>query len=159
GLAETAVLRTRLDALALQRAPKTGTWDAIEGEVEHQEMMLQQNFRKRAEMALGIGITDAEVGFGLCSERIGEEIVGAEQDIFFETFDIDLEEGGRGNEALGKKRVQAADGPRAGLLVRRRLETTSPLRVHRAGGGICRVEVERPSLVGATRRDAMVMSI
>src|SRR5262249_47759111 len=119
-------------------------------------MMLQQNFRKRAEMALGIGIADAEVGFGLCSERIGEEIVGAEQDIFFETFDVDLEEVGLGNEALGKKRVQAADGHRAGLLVRRRLETTSPLPVHRAGGGIYRVGGGGPLLVGATRRGGMV---
>src|SRR5262249_53510824 len=34
-LAEAAVLRIRLDALALQRAAKTGTRDAIEGEIEH----------------------------------------------------------------------------------------------------------------------------
>src|SRR5262245_48887596 len=100
------MLRTHLDALALQRAPKTGTWDAIEGEVEYQETVLQQNFRKRAEMALGIGIADAEVGFSLHGERIGEEILGAKQDIFLETFDVDLEEVGLGNEAFGKKRVQ-----------------------------------------------------
>src|SRR5262245_46379185 len=110
-------------------------------------------------MALGIGIADAEVGFGLHSERVGEEIVGAKQDIFLETFDVDLEEVGLGNDAFGKKRVQAADNDRAGLLVHRRLETTSPLRVHRAGGGICRVEMEHPFLVGTPRRDAMVMPV
>src|SRR5262249_16054967 len=139
--------------------PKTGTWDAIEGEVEHQETVLQQNFRKRAEMALGIGIADAEVGFGLHSERVGEEIVGAKQDIFLETFDVDLAEVGMGNGALAKRRSQGADGPRGGLLVGRGLETSSPLRVHRAGGGIFRVEMEHPFLVGPPRRDAMVMSI
>src|SRR5262245_21118598 len=85
-LAETVMLRTYLDALALQRASKTRTRDAIKGEIEHQQMMLQQDFRKRAEMALGIGIADAEVGFGLHSKHVGKEIVGAKQHISFETF-------------------------------------------------------------------------
>src|SRR5262245_60964574 len=40
-------------ALALQCASKTGTRDAIEGEIEHQEMVLRQDFGKRAEMTLG----------------------------------------------------------------------------------------------------------
>src|SRR5262249_35802058 len=63
------------------------------------------------------------------------------------------------NEALGKKRVQTADRHRAGLFARRHFETTSSLRVHRAGGGICRIEMEHPFLVDTTRRDAMVMSV
>src|SRR5262245_43063464 len=122
-------------------------------------MVLQQDFGKRAEMALGISIADAEVGLGLHSERVGEEIVGAEQYIFFEAFDVDFEEVGLGNKAFGKKSVQTADRHRAGLFARRHFETTSPLRVHRAGGGICRVEMEHPLLVGIARGDAMVMSV
>src|SRR5262245_42748931 len=153
------MLRTCLDALALQRASKTGTRDAIEGEIEHQEMVLQQDFGKRAEMAFGIGIADAEVGLGLHTERVGEEIVGAEQHIFFEAFDVDLEKIELRNPALGKKRVQTADRHRAGLFARRHFETTSSLHVHRAGGGICRIEMEHPFLVGTTRRDAMVISV
>src|SRR5262249_57847299 len=85
--------------------------------------------------------------------------VGAKQYVFLETFDIDLEEVRLGDHAFGKKRVQAADGHRAGLLVSRRFETTGSLRVHRAGGGICRIEMEHPFLVRTTSRDAMVMSV
>src|SRR5262249_30184789 len=80
-LAETVVLRIGLDALALQRAAKTGTRDAIEGEIEHQQMVLQQDFRKRAEMAFGANIADAEVGLGLHAECVGKKLVAAEQHI------------------------------------------------------------------------------
>src|SRR5262249_31789285 len=117
-LAKSAVLRDRLDALALQRASKAGTRDAIEGEIEHQEVMLQQDFCKRAEMALGICIADAEVGFGLYTERVREQIVGPKQHVFLETFDVDLEEIELGNQAFGKKRVQTTDRHRAGLFAR-----------------------------------------
>src|SRR5262249_29621932 len=47
----------------------------------------------------------------------------------------------------------------AGLLARRCLETTDPLQVHRAGGGICWIEMEHSFLVGTTGRDEMVMSV
>src|SRR5262245_5576616 len=153
------MLRTYLDALALQRASKTGTRDAIEGEIEHQQMVLQQDFGKRAEMTLGISIANAEVGLGLHSERVGEEIVGAKQHVFFEAFDVDLEEVRLGNQAFGKEGVQAAGSHRTGLLVRRCFETTGPLQVHRAGGGICWIEMEHPFLVGITGRDEMVMPV
>src|SRR6516162_6165200 len=122
-------------------------------------MVFQQDFGKRAEMALGISIADAEVSLGLHTERVGEEIVGTEQYIFFEAFDVDLEEVVLGYQAFGKKSVQTADRHRAGLLARRYVETTGPLRVHRAGGGICRVEMERPFLVGIARGDAMIVSV
>ena len=110
-------------------------------------------------MTLGISIADPEVGLGLHTERVGEEIVGTEQHIFFEAFDVDLEEVDLGNQPFGKKRVQAADRHRAGLLARRHFETTDPLRVHRAGGGICRIEMEHPFLVGIARGDAMVVPV
>ena len=157
--AETVLLRIGLDALALQRAPKTGTRDAIEGEIEHQQMVLQQDFGQRAEMAPGISFADAEVCLGLHSERVGEKIVGAEQHIFFEAFDVDLEEVDLGNQPFSKKSVQTADRHRAGLLARRHFETTGPLRVHRAGGRICRIEMEHPFLVGIARGDAMVVPV
>src|SRR5499433_998649 len=153
------MLRTCLDALALQRAAETGTRDAVEGEIEHQQMVLQQDFGKRAEMTLGISIADAEVGLGLHTERVGEEIVGTEQYIFFEAFDVDLEEVDLGNQAFGKKSIQTTDRHRAGLFARRHFETTGPLRVHRAGSGICRVEMERPFLVSIARGDAMIVSV
>src|SRR5262249_14751976 len=122
-------MRVGLDALVLQRAAKTGTGDAIEGEIEHQEMVLQQDFGKRAEMALGVSIADAEVGLGPHPGRVGGEFVGAEKYIFFEAFDVALEEVGWGNAALGKRRVQTADGHGGGFFARRHFETTSPLRV------------------------------
>src|SRR5262249_53749707 len=70
-LAVAAVLRVGPDALVLQRAAKTGAWDAIEGEIEHQQVVLQQDLGKRAEMAFGVNIADAEVGLGLPTERVG----------------------------------------------------------------------------------------
>ena len=110
-------------------------------------------------MAFGVNIADAEVGLGLHTERVGEEIVGAEQYIFFEAFDVDLEEIELGNPPFGKKGVETTDRHRAALFARRHFETTSPLHVHRAGGGICRVEMEHPFLVGIAGGDAMVMSV
>src|SRR5437899_688944 len=110
-------------------------------------------------MALGINSADAEIGFGLHTEHIGKEIVGTKQHIFLETLDVDLEEVRLGNQAFGKESVQAADSHRAGLFVRRCFKTTAPLRVHRAGGGICWIEIEHPLLVRITRRDSMVMSV
>src|SRR5215469_5920473 len=98
-------------------------------------MVLQQDFRKRAEMAFGVNIADAEVGLGLHAECVGKKIVGAEQYILFEAFDVDLEEIELGNQAFGKKSVQTTDRHRAGLFAGWHVETTSPLRVHRAGGG------------------------
>src|SRR5262249_52576958 len=53
----------------------------------------------------------------------------------------------------------AAARPRWCVAARRYFETTRSLRVHRARGGICRVEVEHPLLVGIACRDAMVMSV
>src|SRR5262249_58723876 len=65
--------------------------------------------------------------------------------------------GGRGAGEKGG----AGGGPGQGgvLFARRHFETTSSLRVHRAGGGICRIEMEHPFLVDTTRRDAMVMLV
>src|SRR5262249_22729653 len=99
----------------------------------------------------------AEVGLGLHTERVGEEIVSTEQYIFFEAFDVDFEEVGLGYQPFGKKSVQTADRHRAGLLARRHVETTGPLRVHRAGGGFCRMEMDHPFLVGIAGGDAVVV--
>jgi len=79
--------------------------------------VLQQDFGKRAEMTLRISIADAEVGLGLHTEHVGEEIVGAEQYVFFEAFDIDLEEVGLGNQPFGKKECRD-DGPAPSGFVR-----------------------------------------
>src|SRR5262249_46054484 len=84
-------------------------------------------------------------------------IAGTEQDVLLEAFDVDLEEVRLRNQALGKEGVEAADRHRTCLLVDRRFETVAPLRVHRAGGGICRIEIERPLLVRIAGRYVMVI--
>src|SRR5262249_28400630 len=84
--AETVVLRVPSDALALERASKAGARNAIEGEIEYQQMMLQQDFRERPEMALGIGGADPEIGLGLDAKHVGQEIAGTEQDVLLEAF-------------------------------------------------------------------------
>jgi hypothetical protein len=93
------------------------------------------------------------------AKRVGKEIVGAKQHVFFEAFDVDLEEVRLGNQAFGKKNVQAADSHRADLLIRRCFETTAPLQVHRGGSGVCRIEMEHPCLVGSTGRDEVEMLV
>ncbi len=122
-------------------------------------MMLQQDFRERAEMALRVNSADAEIAFAFHAEHVGEQISGPKQHIFFKALDIDLEKIRFGDQTFGKKRVQAADRHRAGLLVRRHFETITPLRVHRTGSGICRIEIEYPFLVRVARRDSMVMPV
>src|SRR5262245_8814894 len=122
-------------------------------------MVLQQYFRKRAEVALGINSADAEIAFAFNTEYVGEQITGPQQHIFFKTLDIDLEKVRFGDQTFGTKGVQSADCHRAGLLARRYFETITPLRVHRAGGGICQVEIEYPFFVRVARRDSMVMPV
>jgi hypothetical protein len=153
-------VRDRPATHASERTLKACTRDAIEADVEDEQLVVQQHVMQRGKMPLGIGRTDAEIAFGLDAQHAsGQQLTRAEKHIFLKTFNVDLEEVSSRDDALVEKCVEAADRYVASLLFWHYIESTFAAQIHRARRRIGRVEVKNSLFIRGTRRHPVVMSI
>ena len=159
-LADAIVDIRRRKTFGGQCALKAGARNAIERQIEHEQAVVDQDVRDGGKMAVAQARTDPEIAFRLDAEHPGrDELLGAEENIHLETFDVHLEEVGVRDHALAQQRVEAADLHLAQLLAALHIEPARALAVHRACGRVRGIDVERTLFIELAGRKGMVMPV
>src|SRR5215216_6634694 len=148
------------ESFAHQRSLKAGARQAVEAEIEQQEMVLEHDLGDGGEMALGIRRADAEARLRLDAEHAGrQQVPRALEDVLLESLDVHFEEIAAGDHPFGKQAVEAAHRNFAHLRARLAAKSAFALLEHRARERIRRVEIEIALPIGGTERDVVKMPV